>query len=231
MAKNQAPSIESGLSLARLQGYRDATLRGGDVEAIALYLWNVVLSEALFPALQYIEICLRNSMHAALTRYTQQSDWYDIPFLLHPDEAGSIADIKQRLLIARKPVNPDNIVAGSTLGLWVGLLRPHYNDVLWPRLHGKVFPHAPVMKEPRRKVMDKLKPIHRLRNRVFHHETIWKTRDLPNMHNDILTLICWMNPPVCALLRTADRFPSVHSGGHAAFLPAALALLSVPVSP
>ena len=57
--------FEQLVSRTRLRPYRRAT--PGHEEAVALYLWNVALSEALYPALSFFEIGFRNALHEALS--------------------------------------------------------------------------------------------------------------------------------------------------------------------
>ena len=55
--------------------------------------------------------------------------------------------------------------------------------------------------------------IHRLRNRVFHHEPIWHLQDLELRHREILETIGWISPAVLAITRMLDRFSSVYTMG------------------
>ena len=57
--------LEQGVSTPRLASYRPQG--GSDLDMTIHYLWNVVLSEALFPSFAALEVTLRNSIHHALT--------------------------------------------------------------------------------------------------------------------------------------------------------------------
>lgn len=66
--------LEKHFSPARLGRYRAA--RGGDVgRAAADYASNVLLSEAMVPMLNVLEIALRNGTHARLSRLYGRADW------------------------------------------------------------------------------------------------------------------------------------------------------------
>ena len=66
--------LEKHFSPARLGRYRAA--RGGDVgRAAADYASNVLLSEAMVPMLNVLEIALRNGIHARLSRLYGRADW------------------------------------------------------------------------------------------------------------------------------------------------------------
>src|SRR5689334_21061592 len=82
------------VSAERIGSYR----RGGadDEEALARYLWNIALCEALYPSLHFLEIALRNAVfEAAAATYPLASTagaggadcWLEHPGILHADEA------------------------------------------------------------------------------------------------------------------------------------------------
>ncbi len=45
-----------------------------DLDLLSTYLWNIALSEALYPVLHNFEIALRNSFHQAISRAFYE-DW------------------------------------------------------------------------------------------------------------------------------------------------------------
>jgi hypothetical protein len=52
-----------------------------------------------------------------------------------------------------------------------------------------------------------------LRNRVFHHEPVWRQPDLATQFNETLEMVGWMNRAARALCGLQDRFSSVHAQG------------------
>ena len=63
------------LSPERLAPYqRD---NADEVTALARYLWNTALCEALYPSLQHVEIALRNSLHRTLSNHFGTDMWFD----------------------------------------------------------------------------------------------------------------------------------------------------------
>src|SRR5438552_2173704 len=101
----------------RLGAYR----RAGDDEAavLARYLWNSQLSEALYPTLQALEVALRNSVHAAVSRAYGRADWYDgTPAILQARQQDLVADATATLRAAGKPVTPGRVVAELPFGFW-----------------------------------------------------------------------------------------------------------------
>jgi hypothetical protein len=67
--------VESILHAERLGAYgRD----GSDPSTVlSRYLFNLALSEALYPSLQFAEISLRNAVHRELTARCGTEAWYD----------------------------------------------------------------------------------------------------------------------------------------------------------
>lgn len=115
--------IAQSITPMRLRQYHDAAGASASAESIlALYTWNLALSEALYPTLQCLEVALRNSLQHTLSHFYHSDHWYDQPTVLQKDEADNLAEAKNRLARDRKQEIPDNVVAASTFGFWVGLL-------------------------------------------------------------------------------------------------------------
>ena len=74
-AENTFKDFERIVSRQRLQKYRRATKT--KPEAVALYLWNVALSEALYPPIHFFEVAFRNTVHQALIVYASNNPrWF-----------------------------------------------------------------------------------------------------------------------------------------------------------
>ena len=179
---------------------------------IAAYVWNIALCESLYPALNCLEIALRNSIHGAGTKQFNTEYWFN--GLLRQEEADRVRLLRNRLNMSgnRNPSVGD-LVSGLSLGFWVSLFKGQYERVLWPRLLPEVFPHAPRRQRSRRDISKRVDRIRRLRNRVFHHEPIWHQTDLEQQHGLILETIGWISPAMLEMTRLLDRFPSVYTMG------------------
>jgi len=55
--------------------------------------------------------------------------------------------------------------------------------------------------------------IRHLRNRVFHHESVWYWQDLVQHHQDIIEAINWIEPALQDLVMTVDHFPATYQQG------------------
>ena len=216
-------SFIKGCSSDRLDKYRQS----GDTDetVIARYLWNIALGEALYPTIQTLEVTLRNSLHDTISAKYNRSDWYDIPQLLEPFGKHDLINAKKNLTDAATKRNlqptilhtPGRIVAELTFGFWTGLFSSDYemNRQFWPTLIVPVFPRAPRHARTRRAISRILHPLRYLRNRIFHHEPIWATPHLVQRHADMLKIVRWINPDICDTITLFDRFPTVHTAGHA----------------
>lgn len=135
-------------------------------------------------------------------------------------EEDQVRNAKRRISNAGKTVNANRVISGLDFGFWTNLLSDKYEDsnsnsLLWPNLLPIVFPNAP-LGATRQDVEDQFTKIRELRNRLSHHEAIWKFHyDCPQTgkadyqnpvygkqascsllqkhYEDILTLIEWIN--------------------------------------
>jgi len=217
-------AIERGLSPDRLEASRP---QGGDNLAMATtYFWNIALCQSLYASLGTLEVSMRNGIHDALTAYFGNAAWYDTPNLLLTREADQIADVKQKILRARKPLIPPRAVGGLNYGFWTSILDSAYGNTIWTAtnpafLVQQAFPHAPLHYQVRTRAHDRFNTIRTLRNRVSHHEPIWRGVLLPNgrivpaanLYADAIDAIGWVDPTLQASHVALDRFPIIHQNG------------------
>jgi len=206
------------VSAERIGSYR----RGGadDEEALARYLWNIALCEALYPSLHCLEIALRNMVFEAAAATFPLAGaaecWLEHPGILHADEARAVRAAAQRLGRRGKPCEAGRLVAELSFGFWTALFDVRYEQdrVLWPRLFArKIFAHAPRQQRSRKALSPLLNRVRHLRNRAFHHEPIWHWSDLAQQHALVVDLLGWMSPELRATVSAIDRFPRVHREG------------------
>jgi hypothetical protein len=139
---------------------------------------------------------------------------------------GVIRDLKRE---NRSPILHDDVISRLTFGYWVSTLSRDYEDVthkklLWPNLLPHVFSNTP-NKPKRLKIEAALKRVKELRNRMSHHEPIWKFYQLDSdgkadytkpvyglntslnllekAYDEVLTIIRWMSE---------DRYQSFLNG-------------------
>lgn len=203
--------ILQALSEARLSTYIKSRECQIISDPLATYYWNVQLSEALYPALQALEVVLRNALHNALFHDFRTENWIDLPFL-YPKEQEAIRQAKTSLLKQKKPLEINRIVAELHFGFWTSLfdVRYEHKQTIWPRLLINIFPNIPKPLRTRQYLSKQLNRIRRLRNRVFHYEPIWHWHDLKQQHQSIIFLLNWLSPAVAKHIRKLDRFLEVY---------------------
>ena len=202
-------------SQERLDSYlSNAKCNNSKTDALIAYSWNIELSQALYPALQILEITLRNSMHQAITNSFQTESWYELPFL-HDREKTQVNQAKDSLKKNKKPLEKGRIVAELPFGFWTSLfdIRYEHGQILWPKLLKPTFPFLPKGQRTRPFLSRELNRIRLLRNRVFHYEPIWHWRDLSDQHNSITNLTRCLSPSASKYLSIFDRFIDIYSNG------------------
>ncbi|MHA8116102.1 Abi family protein [Kosakonia cowanii] len=256
------------ITTERLDIYRKH-LKVKPAQVMAAYHWNKALAGALLPAMQCLEVTLRNAINTAILSFPPagakglwetNTNWVtSLPKYMgdnrinsserykrarnrkdRQDTAGYLLDKWNNKLLARtlteenlvsqaksqiskegKKPTPDRIIAGLTFGFWTTLLTapyedPHGDRLLWPTLISHVFPNAPAG-YTRADICAAFFQIKELRNRLSHHEAVWKfhQRDpatgktdyskpvygtqascslLRKHYDDILAMIGWMSP-------------------------------------
>jgi len=135
-------------------------------------------------------------------------------------EEGKVISASKKVKNEGKTVTPDRVISALDFGFWTNFLTRTYEDnnaksLLWPNQLNEVFPHAP-QRTTRESIEKKLNRIRELRNRLTHHEAIWKFfHDHPNTgkpnyndpvygaqascsllskhYDDILSLVGWIS--------------------------------------
>jgi hypothetical protein len=205
--------IEGILHTERIDAYRQD---GADAKlTMARYSLNMALSESLYPALQFSEIALRNTIHQALTARCGTDAWYDSPASkLIPWQKNCVSDAKKSLGNFGKPVTPGRMVAELNFGFWTGFFnKAHGQTGIGHHLAKKAFPHAPANERDLIRLGARWKDIRDLRNRVFHHERILHWKDLNARQQAILEVICWISPELYDLAKAIDRFSAIRRAG------------------
>ncbi|WP_345869161.1 hypothetical protein [Shewanella algae] len=133
-------------------------------------------------------------------------------------------DAERRLENEQKNLVPENYIAKLSLGFWVNFVDNdgHFSDngnanigglYLWPHIRSKVFPNA--LKSKGRPlsinhIHTELSWFNQLRNRLAHHEPLWKGKkqfDVKSIINKVvkdyqrcLTILGWINPAMTRLI-------------------------------
>ena len=175
--------IERWLSPSRFLPYLDAC--NGDVDrAFKLHEWNIMLGQALMGDIAHFELALRNAYDRTLTeRFSGSEHWlFDVNSpvtrpIIRMSKTKKLRDVN---LVNRRAVedargrahdssNPNQVIAGLTLGFWAHMTdRSRERDLWIPYLHA-AWPAG----TDRAKLNLKLEKINKLRNRVAHNERLF----------------------------------------------------------
>lgn len=169
---------------------------GDASRAVALYEWNLMVSAALFEVLGAVEVILRNALHRELeVRHLERGGtgpWYDGTWLDEKGQQDIVVARERATNRGRDPERTGKVVAELSFGFWRYLVAKRYQATAWPALQ-KAFPLNPdAPSVPRRDVDDRIQRIHVLRNRVAHHEPVFR-RNLDHDFADMLTLVSWVS--------------------------------------
>jgi hypothetical protein len=114
-------ALERTLSPERLSTYL-AAANGDHAAALRLYVWNTEISAAFYGPLQALEFLVCNAFHRELAAVCGLA-WYDNPRVpLTPFARARVADAKETLRRANRPLDPGRIVAELSFGFWEQLL-------------------------------------------------------------------------------------------------------------
>jgi len=200
-------SLERTLSRERLDKYLQEA--GQDLDAaLVLYERNTKLSEAFYTPLQCLEICLRNSIHAAMTNVFGEEWFHGSGAPLTPESLRMILDAREELKKDRKPITPGQMLAELKFAFWVGMLGPHYDATIWRTAIYKTFLAGGG--KPRSVVHGRFNAIRRLRNRIAHHEPIFRKTDLAKAHDETIEAIGWMCKNTASWAKHHSRFHVVY---------------------
>ncbi len=215
MLEDRLHDLRAAASDVRLQSYRESDQ--DDVDTVVHYLWNLRLSEALYPILAIFEVTLRNQIHNALAQRYGTEEWFDKQGVLHERERDEIEQSKEALRRNDKPVNANRIVAQMNLGFWCALLQDAYEDRFWEPEGGKllraVFPYAPDGSHSRNEFWMVCNHSRVLRNRVAHYRPVFNQPDLAEVHAGTVAVIGWMSRSMADLVTLTDRFDEVWEHG------------------
>lgn len=210
--------IERWLSPSRFLPYLDAC--NDDVDrAFKLHEWNIMLGQALMGDIAHFELALRNAYDRTLTeRFSGSEHWlFDVNSpvtrpIMRMSKTKKLRDVN---LVNRRAVedargrahdssNPNQVIAGLTLGFWAHMTdRSRERDLWIPYLHA-AWPAG----TDRAKLNLKLEKINKLRNRVAHNERLFnpskKDYSPKDIDTDITELFRALCPEAHMIFRSID---------------------------
>lgn len=187
-------TIEELLSPARLEGYKGVSNNHFDA-CLLRYNYNIEISRSFYPALNLLEVSLRNTLYKAFADYLNDPQWllkYQSHPLIQKREREKIQEAIDKLSIKNRALEEGRIIAELNFGFWVNLYDRPYIELHKSKIKYQ-FPKATNAERDIFKIKKSLSDIRNLRNRIFHYEPIWHWPDLANYHDEIKELITWIN--------------------------------------
>lgn len=211
------------ISTPRLSFYESFLSYTKSESKVGAYLAFQSISSSFFPVVQMVEVGLRNSIHNIAKKHFKDEQW----FLTKPISEKSKELVKSAVKKAKTEcgVNytPDDVVCRLTLGFWVYMLDSEYRNTasdsfLWsPDNRNEVFSNA---KNPWgadltvAALFDDYHKVLLLRNRLFHHEPIWKKHNCNHVskavanvqkdHTFLLKTLKYLSPAKADILKCID---------------------------
>ncbi|MFC7292394.1 Abi family protein [Hirschia litorea] len=201
---NFHPTISSD----RLNTYLIAT-NFSDQNALNLYIWNAYIGEAFHLPIQSVEIGLRNRINQALVNRYGDEWWREAKFLkiAHSRQQEDIQLATRRIQKRQSSLSTGQLVATLSFGFWSSMLDSRYNVDIWSTELKNAFPNLPAGKD-RGFLSKRVRKINDLRNRIWHHEPIFRL-NLSQEYADTLELLRWICQKKHDWIRPKCRVPII----------------------
>ena len=196
--KNQIIALKSALSAARINTYEIAAGITGneDLSWLNLYLWNAQISGEFLTPLHICEVVIRNAVADAIEQqYGNQWPWSKTFQTSLPSSSFLKVYNPQKNLcdVSKKQVTVGKVIPKLNFMFWQKMFTKRHDVRLWNKYLLNVMPgcdKAQSIKNLRQSNFQDIDTVRELRNRIAHHEPIFK-RDLANDYNTIIRLITY----------------------------------------
>jgi hypothetical protein len=192
--KETIQAVRSALSAARMATYEAAAsvTEDDDPAALALYAWNAQVSAALLAPLHICEVVVRNAVSDALeTVYGPRWPWS--PGFEQSLTAPNIGYSPRKDLqnVRRRQASTGKVIPELKFVFWQKMFTSRHDRRVWNTHLMRVLPNldrATPVGQLRQDIYNNLEEIRKLRNRIAHHEPIFR-RSLPDDLQSIVDLI------------------------------------------
>lgn len=171
-ANDNVAALRTALSEARFGPYL-AEAKGDAAFALELYLYNSRLAKAFLFPLNTVEVSVRNAVDEVLIdRYG--TDWHTHEGFRQDVLTGEGLNTLDKAIARVGPsATKDQVVATLTFDFWSNMLRREY-ATLWRTHLNRAFPNVATVGS-RHEVQQLVRDINWFRNRVAHHEPIFRS--------------------------------------------------------
>ena len=181
LAQLIAPAIRLALSPARFATYEAAAAAAGlsPEDAVTLYAWNAHVSGTLLTPLHICEVAVRNAVSDALTAvYGAHWPWDKNFENSLPVAKGPVYQQRQDLINTRTRFRTtDRVVVELKFVFWEKMFTSRHDQRIWNTHLFTLFPNLDQTKTVsahRLRLATDLETIRLLRNRIAHHEPIFR---------------------------------------------------------
>ncbi|MFG1404399.1 hypothetical protein [Xanthobacter sediminis] len=162
--------------------------------ALELYRWNLELSAAFFVPLQICEVSVRNSIVSAIEG-TYGPNWpWERGFVISlRDPLRAYSPRRDLMDLANRLPTAGKIVAELKFVFWERMFTRSHDAAVWNRHFRTAFPNADAartVQQLRSDGFDRLQKIRDLRNRIAHHEPIFR-RNVQEEYERIRSIVAW----------------------------------------
>lgn len=202
------------LSEKRLAKYKGISKE----DAVACHLYNCELAESFYSSLSYFEIILRNKIDKVFSKYLGD-DWIlQEKYIIGRNQDNMKSALAHMKDTKKSSKDKNHIVSELSLGFWVYLFLPAYNDIIWKK-------HSQILQEifdgSKNKlvlevIFSKLNIIRMYRNKIFHYGSLLTDDKNPpaRMHNLIYNIIKELNAQkLLKQLKAVDTFNEKYQKG------------------
>ena len=181
------------------------------------YIYNLKVSESLYPALSLLEVTLRNKICYAIETLICK-DWLinelNQQNLLLDKEYKKLVETADKIEKDGKKVTNDRLISELTFGFWIHLCTKSYKPKFWDKkgFIELVFPNYIVSSNLRNisLIQKDLRDVLKLRNRISHQEIIINGNRTPEEYYKLIqTLLHTLSSGMFALLENISRFNAI----------------------
>ena len=181
------------------------------------YIYNLKISESLYPALSLLEVTLRNKICYAIDALICK-DWLinelNQQNLLFDKEYKKLIETADKIEKDGKKVTNDRLISELTFGFWIHLCTKSYKPKFWDKkgFIELVFPNYTVSSNLRNisLIQKDLRDVLKLRNRISHQEIIINGNRTPEEYYKLIqTLLHTLSSGMFALLENISRFNAI----------------------
>lgn len=182
-------AIKNALAAARIATYEAATTTTPQLPgALALYAWNAQVSAAMMAPLHICEVVVRNAVADALTAvYGPNWPWEDVFVISLPAPSRGYNARADLLKVRSGQLTTGKVIPELKFVFWQTLFTKRFDDRIWQKHLHTVMPHLNATKtisQLRQLIYGELDQLRKLRNRIAHHEPIFKR----NLADDFLKI-------------------------------------------